>query len=116
MEESEQKRLWIFAVQSYGAMSSFDGGETDIDFDQEPVIVGHQYAKSLADAKKAMAEELAENEVDVEKPEEPSYDDSDTDEVLEAWSEWEEQIDSILNELQFFELALDGQHSTWFAS
>lgn len=106
-------RLWTFAVESYGAQASFDHGETNEDFDGSNVIVGHQYAGSLSEAKQAMAEELAEN-AGFEKPEEPDMEDDNVD--VSDWAEWEEQIESIKDMLLFFELAPDGQHNTMFLS
>lgn len=110
-----ENSLWIFAVQSYGAMSSFDNGETNEDFDQEPVIVGHQYAPNRHEALNAMAEELASNLWGLEKPD--FYDkDEPTDEEQEEISEYDDKIDSIKNELQFFELVVGGEHTTLFMS
>lgn len=114
------KKLWIFAIQSYGAMASFDRGETDEDFDQEPVIVGHQYAIGLTEAKREMAEEIASDRLSIDKPKFYT-DDSEayeklTSEQMDACTEYDNKIEDIEDELQFFELVVGGEHSTYFMS
>lgn len=108
-----QLRLWIFAVQSYGAQVSFDNGDTDEDFDGQPIIVGHQFATDSHQALELMAEELADNMGNV-KPE--FYDDSEGDEQETEVVEYDEYIDNIKNELQYFELVAGGDHTTLFMS
>lgn len=122
MADEKPLKLFIFAVDSYGAATSFDHGETDIDMDQTPVIVGHQYAKSLDEAKRAMAEELADShlELETEKPDfytdDPEAYDKLTAEQMQEVDEWDREMERIEDQLQFFELAIDGEHSTYFMS
>lgn len=113
MSEQEPKKLFIFAVQSYGAMTSFDGGATDIELDQEATMVGHQYADSLDEALQAMAEEIASDHLDTEKPD--FYDKEDaTDEEENEITKYDDLLDDIKRELEHFELVMGGQHSTLF--
>jgi hypothetical protein len=110
-----EDKLWIFAVQSYGAQASFDGGESYEDFDQEPVIVGHQYAKSLSMAAEAMAQEVAENVMGISKPD--FYDKEDpTDEEDKAIVDYNETVEGIQGDLMHFELVVGNNHSIFFAN
>jgi len=107
-------RLWIFAIDSFGASVSVDGGETEEDADQAPVIVGHQFAPSVYRAKHAMALELA-GEWDYDVPE--KFEKADDNTTAAEWDEisaFDDRLDEIKAELQCYELVIGGEHSTLF--
>lgn len=107
-------KLFIFGVQSFGGQASFDDGEEYVDMDNETTHIGHQFAETLDEAINAMVEEIAENRLDLVKPDEPDWDADDVDST--DWDEWQSSIDGIRSELQHFELVINGQHSTYFMS
>lgn len=110
-------RLWILGLTSYNAFVSVDSGENDISVDQEPIIFAHAFAETLENAKQQAADEFAENYLDLEKPEDPYMTGKENDEKLvDAYIEWENQIDNIKNELVYYELVPRGDHSTYFMS